>query len=290
MDKRKIKIGFLGYGTRALDALMEHPLYEVKYFWAPEKRLCKDVYDAQERYKDLLKMEVVKNNDNLVDKLKDVEDVECFLMNACPIILNEKVLKEMTFYNIHPGNLENNRGHQPHLWTVLLGEKESEITLHTVCTGIDEGDIIASPKVEITERDNALDVLDRLEDQIPLLLDRLYEHLVNGQPPQKTIMGGGYRRIMIPDDYKIDFAEAKSHADFELQMDRKIRARSMNHGAFFVYEGNRIYVDKLLAKDVGEYSDALVVHERDSKQIIVEVNKCKYTFHINKIQPETKGE
>lgn len=290
MDKRKIKIGFLGYGTRALDALMEHPLYEVKCFWAPEKKLCKDVYDAAERYQNLLKMEVVKDNKELVDKLKELEGVECFLMNACPIILKENVLKEMPFYNIHPGNLENNRGHQPHLWTVLLGEKESEITLHTVGTGIDEGDIIALQKVEITERDNALDVLDRLEDQIPLLLDRLYDHLVNGRPAQKTIMGGGYRQIMIPDDYKIDFSEAERCTDFELQMDRKIRARSMNHGAFFVYDGKRIYVDQLLGKDAGEYSDVLVVHERETEQIVVEVNKCKYTFHINKIQPETEGE
>ena len=46
----RIRIGFLGYGTRALDALMEHDGFEVKYFLAPVSRLCEDVYNARKRY------------------------------------------------------------------------------------------------------------------------------------------------------------------------------------------------------------------------------------------------
>ncbi len=284
--KRKIPVGFLGYGTRALDALMESDLFEVKYFFAPEARLCTDVYEAADRYSDTLKLVVVKNNTELAKRFETIKDVECFVMNACNIILNEEVLSKMPFYNVHPGRLENNRGHHPHLWTVLLGEPTSEIVLHSVSTGIDEGGVVALCEAEIPSDANSLQVLNLLEDRIPELLEGLYRHLAEGAPFVKSVSGGEYRRTMIPDDYKVDF-QCADEPWFNLDLSRKIRARFMHHGAFFVEGGQRIYVDRVLSREETDGGGYEVEMIPDNLVKVSSKGIC-YTCRINKIQEDNQ--
>lgn len=279
---KQIKIGFLGYGTRALDSLMEHPMYDVRYFFAPAARLCKDVYAAQEKYKDCLTMEVIENNKQLAKRFERISDVDCFLMNACPIILNHEVLSKMRVFNIHPGDLRYNRGHQPHCWTVLLGERQTKIVLHAVNEKIDAGKIIKSADVEVSEEDNAGDVLNHAEDQIPVLLSGLYQYLTGQAEYEAVVEGGGYRKIMTYDDYEIRFS-----IDTKEQMKRKILARSMHHGAFFKYGSNRIYVDEILEyQELKPRQDGPVTVriEIEEKKVYIHSVWRNMIFRLNKIE------
>lgn len=238
----KIRIGFLGYGTRALDCLMEHPLFDVRYFFAPGNRLCQDVYDAERRYQASLIMEVIDDNEQLGKRFRQISDVDCFLMNACPIILNKEVLSQMRVFNIHPGDLRYNRGHHPHCWTVLLGERKTKIVLHVVSEKIDAGAIVKSVDIDVSEDDSAEDVLNHAEDGIPVLLDALYKHLTEHTAYEAVVENGGYRKMMSYEDYEIHL-----QTDTAWQIKRKILSRSMHHGAFFWYGPERIYVDRILS-------------------------------------------
>ena len=276
MRHERIKIGFIGYGTRALDALMEHPLFEVRYFLAPKTRLCEEVCDAARRYDKQLTMEIVSDNEELAERFNEIDDVDCFLMNACPIILNQKVLERMKVFNIHPGDLHYNRGHQPHMWTVLLGEQETKIVLHTVGTAIDAGFVIKSVRVPVQVEDNAGDVLNHAEDNIPLLLDALYAYLREGAPFEEEVKAGGYRQIMDYRDYEIVAGDSVE------TMERKIRARSMNHGAFLQWNGTRIYVD-CVTKWIREENETLWQIEIQEEMVRLQTGKRSIWFHINKV-------
>lgn len=261
----KISVGFLGYGTRALDALMEHEGFEVKRFLAPMSRLCEDVYIAKRRYPDL-NFAIVRNNEELLSAFQESEGIDCYVMNACPIILKEDTLAAMPVYNIHPGSLHSNRGHQPHLWTVLLGEPESEIVLHTVTAGIDEGAVIGREVCKVEAGMDAGAALNLLEDQIPQLLDSLYGHVMMGVPPLFLEAGGTYRRVMVHSDYEFSLSDMEQ--DFFLKdVLRKIRARSMHHGAFFVHKGERIYVDRLLDDETIAPAGHLQGEGREEKKV-----------------------
>jgi len=264
---KKIRIGFLGYGTRALDSLMEHPLFDVRYFFAPRERLCQDVYDAQERYQGKMAMEIMDDNEQLADRFAQIHDVDCFLMNACPIILNHDVLSQMKVFNIHPGDLRYNRGHQPHCWTVLLGEKQTKIVLHTVSEKIDAGSIVKSVDIAVSEDDSAGDVLNHAEDKIPILLDALYRHLTEHTAYEAVVENGEYRRIMCYEDYEIHL-----QIDTAGQIKRKILSRSMHHGAFFWYGPERIYVDRILYYE--EYK------EKQEGDMTVWIEKQKGTVSV----------
>lgn len=278
----KIKIGFLGYGVRALDALMENPLFEVRYFFTPKARLCQDVYDVKERYKDRLQMEIIGDNEQLCRRFEEIHDVECFLMNACPIILNAQVLSRMRVFNIHPGDLRYNRGHQPHCWTVLLGERKTKIVLHRVREKIDSGGIVKSVDITVSEDDSATDILNRAEDKIPILLAALYRHLTQNTPYEAVVTKGAYRRIMTHDDYMLQLK-----TDAEGQIKRKILARSMHHGAFFVHKGTRVYVDGILfyQETAGQTGDDVRVFIQKEEGIVcVDCGWREMVFRINKME------
>lgn len=277
MEHEKIRIGFIGYGTRALDALMEHPLFEVRYFLAPKARLCEEVYDAARRYEKQLTMEIVADNEELAKCFGEIRDVDCFLMNACPIILNQKVLERMRVFNIHPGDLHYNRGHQPHMWTVLLGEQETKIVLHTVGTAIDAGFVIKSVRIPVQVQDNAEDVLNHAEDKIPLLLDALYAYLREGASYEEEVMEGGYRRIMDYRDYEIVAGDSVE------TMERKIRARSMNHGAFLQWNGKRVYVDSVIKWKKEEKETSWQI-EIQGEMVRLQTGRQSIWFHINKVE------
>lgn len=238
----KIKVGFFGYGTRALDALMEHPDFEVLHFLTPKSRLCPEVYEAERRYREQFSMITVANRRELAGQIGKIQDVSCFLMNASPIILDEAILSQMDFYNIHPGSLKSNRGHHPHLWSVLLDEKETEINLHKVTPDIDLGAVIETVRVPVLADDTSLTVLNRAEDEIPVLLTTLARYL-RGECGEKDVAcQGTYRRMMTYEDYRFDLEH-----DTLRDMDRKIRARAMHSGGFFEVGDERIYADRILS-------------------------------------------
>lgn len=283
----QIKIGFLGYGTRALDSLMEHPMYDVRYFFAPKERLCQDVYNAQEKYKDRLTMEVIENNQQLAERFAQISDVDYFLMNACPIILNHQVLSKKKVFNIHPGDIRYNRGHQPHCWTVLLGERKTKIVLHVVQEHIDAGEIIKSVDVEVSEDDSAEDVLNHAEDQIPVLLDALYQHLTEQTEYEAVVDKGEYRKIMTYDDYEIHLP-----IDTKEQIKRKVLARSMHHGAFFEYGSDRIYVDRIFSyQESGPRQEGPVIVriEEEERRVYIHSTWRNMVFRLNKIENRQKG-
>lgn len=287
---KAVKIGFLGYGTKALDCLMEHEAFEVLYFFAPKARLCEDVYLAKEKYKGQLKLEIVENNQDLAKRFSEIEDVDCFLMNACPIILNKDVLSKMRVFNIHPGDLHSNRGHQPHCWTVRLGETSTKIVLHTVSEGIDVGKIIKSVEVPVSKEDGAKEVLDYTEAKIPILLDGLYQYLQDESLYESIVEDGTYRQIMKPEDYRLDFS-----TDSKYEIQRKILSRNLNHGAFFLEEekGQKVYVDRLLTYDGKEELEEKVdywVEILAGRQELVFVfsDYREMVFHLNKVEAVDK--
>lgn len=278
----KIKIGFLGYGVRALDSLMEHPMFEVRYFFAPKARLCKEVYAAREKYKDCLAMEVIEDKKELAMRFGQISDVDCFLMNACPIILDSGALSKMEVFNIHPGDLRYNRGHQPQCWTVLLGEGQTKITLHKVGKDIDTGPVIKSVDIKVLPDDNAGDVLNHAEDKIPILLDALYRHLTEHTAYEAVVENGGYRRIMAYADYEIHLS-----IDTKEQIKRKILSRSMHHGAFFMYGEERIYVDGIVSyKEYKERQDSAITIWIEEEEGLVHIHSLwrSVVFKLNKIE------
>lgn len=265
-----IDVGFLGYGTRALDALMADSNFNVKYFLTPKSRLCPEVFKAAEDYN--FNLEIIDNKAQLTNRIKEIKNVTTFVMNACPFILTEEILSNMDFYNIHPGSLYTNRGHQPHLWTALLDERETEICIHKVNTEIDLGYVIEDVKISLKGNENSLEVLNLAEDEIPFLLKGLYKYLTGQTDIKYLVKSGTYRPIMNYSDYEI------TKYDSIEDIDRRIRTRFMHNGAFFVKDKKRIYVNKIISIKKGnesyfKYNESIAEYGFKGLKVLFNVKK-----------------
>ena len=70
---------------------------------------------------------------------------------------------------------------------------------------------------------------------------------------------------------------------------RKIRARAMHHGAFFLWEGNRIYVDKFLGVSETKDTGKMEVKMQEGNNVYVKVDGKCFCFRLNRVTAADSG-
>lgn len=140
----------------------------------------------------------------------------------------------------HPAPLPKFRGRAAIVWQILLGIRQTAVTLFCIDEGMDSGDIICQEDYEIGEKDYAEDVLKKcrkaalnaISKGIDLLLDP------NFKPTPQNDSEATYLLRRAPEDGKINWNDSGEN------IEKLIRAVSRPYpGAFASYEdkGNVIF-------------------------------------------------
>ena len=144
--------------------------------------------------------------------------------------------------NLHPSFLPYNRGQWPNVWSIVEGTP-SGVTLHYMDAGVDTGDIIAQQRVPVLPTDTGESLYRRLEQESVRLFMDNWPLFKGGKAARRAQPreAGTYHRMR--DSEKID------HIDLERSYVAKdlidvLRARTFppHKGAYFVHEGQRVYV------------------------------------------------
>ena len=154
-----------------LDDLMKDPRYEVRHFLAPRARMCEEVEEATERYKDTLTLHIVNGNNDLKEALLNARMSSA---SSCVVARSEPELKLMKVFNV---------AHH-HCWVIRLGMPKTTIVLHEVTLDIDEGKAICSQETEIPPDADASWIMNNLFIKTPKLLDGLYSYVREGGEPK----------------------------------------------------------------------------------------------------------
>lgn len=96
-------------------------------------------------------------------------------------IVKTKKFKTNQLYNIHFSLLPKYRGMYTSALPILLGEKESGVTLHKIDDGIDTGDIIDQIRFTIDEDDTARDLYFKYLENGSVLFKRNIDSLICGE-------------------------------------------------------------------------------------------------------------
>ncbi len=156
-----------------------------------------------------------------------------------PDLLN---LMPLGCVNIHPGLLPYNRGTNPNVWSLVEGTPAGA-TIHYMDSGVDTGDIIANLEVPVEPVDTGETLYRKLEAACVDLFKEAWPVIRSGHSrriPQDQKAGTAHR---IDDLKQID----------EIQLSRKYSARELidilrartfppYEGAYFVYQGRRVYL------------------------------------------------
>jgi methionyl-tRNA formyltransferase len=104
--------------------------------------------------------------------------VDVLLSVSAPEIFRQQALAAAPHVlNVHNGKLPRYRGMMPTFWTLLNGEPEVTVTVHTMAAKLDAGEVLAEFPVPIRPDDSAFDVSVRAKQvagrEVARLLGRL---------------------------------------------------------------------------------------------------------------------
>ncbi len=185
----------------------------------------------------------VDKNENILPVLQKMES-EIVLSVYWPNILKKEVidLPEIGIINFHLSFIPFNRGSNPNVWPIIEGTPAG-VTLHFIDEDIDSGQIICQREVEVSITDTAgslyekliLEMTEMFKSEWPAIKNREFE-LKKPNLDQGSIH---YRNQFKTLD-KINLDEEI----LPLNLINHLRAKTFEgkKGAYFIYEGKRIFV------------------------------------------------
>lgn len=218
----KYNIIYIGESCKFLNILQQDSRFCVKFVFCEESRVSQELKDAAKKL-----LITVKDKSELETKIQKIKpQVDFFIMYSTSLIIPQSLIEEFDFYNIHTGSLYTNRGRNPIVWSIILGDDSTILTLHKISPEIDTGTIVSEQHVKITDSDTFSEVKANLETKLPNILDDLILYLNNKKSGKQVIQKGIYRRKIMPEDYTINLEN-----DSLKILKRKINSQNTYSGA-----------------------------------------------------------
>jgi methionyl-tRNA formyltransferase len=143
------------------------------------------------------------------------------------------------FIGVHNSLLPRYRGAAPLVWAMLHDEHEVGLSMYTLTSDMDDGDIWAQTSTQIGPDDYIGDVLARLEDACDEMIRRVYPGILNGEitPTPQDASKATYGTLRSRDHGRIHWDDT---AD---RIYRWVRAHSRPYpGAFTTCDGQRLTI------------------------------------------------
>jgi len=233
------EIFFIGSSSSGLQSLSENDFFSIEGVFCLEnrttpeiKRLSDDLNIPFYQFKWISEFRTVIN--------QICKDKTTFFIYQLDMLVPEDLVKKHEFFNLHRGSLKTNRGPSPDIWPILLGEKNTCMSLHQINEKIDAGLLIDEYWVEIQREDTVNSIKIKLEKGLPELVQSLVL-FIKGEKKSFEITDGLYRPWITEKDFTIDIDKD----DFET-IARKIHSQSEYNGAVLFYNNNKYYVNAIM--------------------------------------------
>ena len=136
---------------------------------------------AKENNIKIFEPEKISKDRELIDILKSM-DSDFFVTFAFGQILSQEVIDIPKFatINLHASLLPKLRGANPIAQSIIEGHKYTGITTMKTVLELDAGDICLQEKIEIPENMNVVELMEKISDISPELLDKTLKGLYEG--------------------------------------------------------------------------------------------------------------
>lgn len=150
--------------------------------------------------------------------------------------------------NFHGSLLPKYRGRTPHVWAIINGETVTGVTAHRMTLGCDEGEVVASETVEISESDTGGTLLNKFTIIYPKLILEVLDSCENSRVKPK-----------LQDEYRATYFEKRTPEDGGInwnwhkeRIHNWVRAQAHPYpGAFTMINGKKVIVDQVSFDDYG---------------------------------------
>ncbi|HYE72097.1 MAG TPA: methionyl-tRNA formyltransferase [Blastocatellia bacterium] len=240
-----MKIGWVGFhveGIPALRGVLEQG-YQVEAMVTlkPEqaaKRSGVADYSGLCREFDVPLIEIKNiNDDEAVKILKDLSLDVCFVIGWSQIVRREALqTARIGMVGAHASLLPHNRGRAPINWALIKGFKETGNSLIWLAENVDEGDLIAQTKFDVTPYDTCATLYEKVASSNRQMILDVLPKLLAGERPGQTQKHTNEPLLpgRKPEDGLIDWSKS-SHEIYDF-----VRALARPYpGAFSTLDGKR---------------------------------------------------
>lgn len=180
------------------------------------------------------------NDAENIAKIKKIDPDFIFVIGISQLISKEVIdcAKEYAI-GLHPTKLPKHRGRAAIPWQILLGVKESALTLFQISEGTDDGDIIWQEPYTIEEADYASDVHNKVYEALRVATQKALPKIIDGtiEVKEQNHEDASYLLIRRPKDGLIDWNQP---AEDTLRL---IRATAKPYpGAYTYYNGEKVII------------------------------------------------
>lgn len=178
-------IGCVSSSKMALTTLLQIP--EVKVSAVVTKAASKinndfcDLRPTCEEYGIPIHYENSKKREESTEFLRE-KQVDVIYCVGWSYLLDDEVisLAPLGVIGFHPAALPQNRGRHPIIWALALGLKKTASTFFKITEGVDSGPIISQEPIDITEKDDAQSLYNKILDVACKQIKTFTKSLVSG--------------------------------------------------------------------------------------------------------------
>ena len=197
---------------------------------------------AQELEISVLQPEKLKNNQEFIDRLKELKP-DLFIVAAYGQKIPKEVLTIPKYgsLNVHPSLLPKYRGSSPVQAAIYNGDEETGVTIMLVDEEMDHGPILGSMKYELGSRKFTTEELKKelARSGVKLLLETLPKWLAGEiKPREQEHDKATFTKILTREDGRIDWSRSAE------EIDRQIRAYTPWPGCYTEIDGKRLKIIK----------------------------------------------
>ncbi len=253
------QIYYFGYSMSMVNHLINNKKYEIVAVITQKEKCSEEFLYICDKNK--ISVYMVSSGAELEDLCKT--PITCNgIMYEFGIIIPEDLCKKMRIINFHPGSLYDNRGANPIGWSILTIGLGAEICAYRIDKEIDCGDVIIRKQESVSDQDTPITLKNKLEKNIPDMLDVVYEYF-NAKIPFHTerIEGGIYRKRIKPKDYTIHLDKDPTQVII-----RKINSQVPYNGAI-LFVGGKTEMRVIGYEKEGEEISSLIMKDKSKYRI-----------------------
>jgi len=246
-----MKIIFAGtpeFAKIQLEALLETTHEIVAVYTQPDKPAGRGQHLHMSPVKELARQHQLPIEQPLSLKTEDAQktlanyQADVMVVAAYGLILPEAVLKLPRYgcINVHASLLPRWRGASPIQQAILAGDKETGITLMRMDKGLDTGNILATGRLEISDKETSQTLHDRLAIQGAKMLYHILEEIVELPGEKQPEEGVTYAPKIAKEASVIDWQKSA------IEIDRQIRAYHPWPVAQTIIDGHMIRIHEAM--------------------------------------------
>lgn len=271
VKSKRLDIVFIGSSALGLELLYANTNFRLLEVICLTKR-CTPLLENTAKHIGLSVTKVSWKREFTVAIKKYLTEIPFFIYQL-DMLVPANLTNEYSFFNLHRGDMLNNRGPNPDIWPILNGDTETALSLHKINDKVDSGLFIDDYRVPIEEWDDVSMVKRKLESGIPQLVNSLYEFLKRERKGQE-LTGGIYRPWVTETDFTINL-----QIDNFLIIKRKVYSQRTYNGAILNINGKKRYIIDVKKM---EHCDLAIGESIDGdKCIILKLNDTCIALTVN---------